>query len=155
MSKGQHGYQILAPNRRAARVATDAGGHSRALGADEAPSADESLETQRVLKGFRIEHVFAAEQTTGEPLTEPPMPKVLDGQAPDGLWDNIIGQITDRGYAVCMVPSADARSWPTAQRARHQRTGPPPCWRHACMGMNQPVMAALNWDVDSGWRAAG
>ena len=108
VSKGQHGYQILAPNRRAARVATDAGGHSRALGADEAPSADESLETRRVLKGFRIEHVFAAEQTTGEPLPEPPMPKVLDGQAPDGLWDNIIGQITDRGYAVRLVPSADA-----------------------------------------------
>jgi hypothetical protein len=29
------------------------------------------------------------------------------------------------------------------------------CWRHACMGMNPPVMAALNGDVDSGWRAAG
>jgi len=107
VSKGQHGYQILAPNRRAARVATDAGGHSRALGADEAPSADESLETRRVLKGFRIEHVFAAEQTTGDPLPEPPMPKVLDGQAPEGLWDNIIGQITDRGYVVRLVPSAD------------------------------------------------
>src|ERR1035437_3811967 len=108
VSKGQHGYQILAPNRRAARVATDAGGHSRALGADEAPSADESLETRRVLKGFRIEHVFAAEQTTGVPLPEPPMPKVLDGKAPDGLWVNIIGQITDRGYAVRLVASADA-----------------------------------------------
>jgi hypothetical protein len=108
VSKGQHGYQILAPNRRAARVATDAGGHSRALGADEAPSAGESLETRRVLKGFRIEHVFAAEQTTGVPLPEPPMPKVLDGQAPEGLWDNIVGQITDRGYAVRLVASADA-----------------------------------------------
>ena len=30
-----------------------------------------------------------------------------------------------------------------------------PCWRHVCMGMNRPVMAALNGDVDSGWRAAG
>ena len=29
------------------------------------------------------------------------------------------------------------------------------CWRHVCMGMNRPVMAALNGDVDSGWRAAG
>jgi len=44
VAKGQHGYQILAPNRRAARVATDPGGHIRSLGADEAPSADESLE---------------------------------------------------------------------------------------------------------------
>jgi hypothetical protein len=26
------------------------------------------------------------------------------------------------------------------------------CWRHPCMGMNPPVMAALNGDVDSGWR---
>mgnify|MGYP001791645725 CR=1 FL=1 len=108
VAKGQHGYQILAPNRRAARVATDAAGHARSLGAGEAPSAGEELETKRVLKGFRIEHVFAAEQTTGHPLPEPPRPRVLDGQAPDGLWDNIIGQITDRGYAVRMVPSADA-----------------------------------------------
>ena len=108
VAKAQHGYQILAPNRSAARVTTDAGGHSRTLGADEAPSADESLETRRVLKGFRIEYVFAAEQTTGVPLPEPPMPKILDGEAPDGLWDNIIGQITDRGYSVRLVPSADA-----------------------------------------------
>jgi N-terminal domain of anti-restriction factor ArdC len=59
VTKGQHGYQILAPNRRAARVATDSAGHSRTLGVDEAPSAGESLETRRVLKGFRFEHVFA------------------------------------------------------------------------------------------------
>jgi hypothetical protein len=107
VAKGQHGYQILAPNRRAARVATDAAGHARALGADEAPSAGESLETRRVLNGFRIEHVFCAEQTTGGPLPQPPMPKLLDGQAPDGLWDNIIGQVTDRGYAVRLVGSAE------------------------------------------------
>ena len=108
VDKGQHGYQILAPNRRAARVATDAAGHARTLGHDEAPAVGESLETRRVLKGFRIELVFAVEQTTGNPLPEPPMPKLLDGQAPDGLWDNIIGQISDRGYAVHLVPSADA-----------------------------------------------
>ena len=108
VAKGQHGYQILAPNRIAARVATDAAGHARTLGVDEAPSADESLETRRVLKGFRIEHVFCAEQTSGEPLPQPPMPKLLDGQAPEGLWDNIIGQVTTRGYAVRLVASADA-----------------------------------------------
>jgi N-terminal domain of anti-restriction factor ArdC len=107
VAKGQHGYQILAPNRGASRVVTDASGHERTLGADEAPCAGESLETRRVLKGFRIEHVFAAEQTTGDPLPEPPLPRLLDGQAPDGLWDNIIGQISDRGYAVRLVPSAD------------------------------------------------
>jgi hypothetical protein len=31
----------------------------------------------------------------------------------------------------------------------------PRCWRHDSMGMNPPVMAALNGDVDSGWHAAG
>ena len=108
VAKGQHGYQILAPNRRAARVVTDATGHERTLGADEAPCAGESMEARQVLRGFRIEHVFAAEQTTGDPLPEPPLPKLLDGQAPNGLWDNIIGQINDRGYTVRLVPSADA-----------------------------------------------
>ena len=107
VAKGQHGYQILAPNRGAAQVATDAGGHSRTLDTGEAPSAGESLETRRVLKGFRIEHVFASEQTTGVPLPEPPMPKLLDGQAPDGLWESIFDQITNRGYAVRLVASAE------------------------------------------------
>jgi hypothetical protein len=108
VAKGQHGYQILAPNRAAARVNTDVAGHSRTLGADEAPSAGESVETRRVLKGFRIEDVFCAEQTSGEPVPQPPMPKLLDGQAPDGLCDNIVGQVTARGYAVRLVASADA-----------------------------------------------
>jgi len=36
------------------------------------------------------------------------MPRLLDGQAPDGLWDNIIGQVTAHGYAVRLVGSADA-----------------------------------------------
>ena len=52
VAKGQYGYQILAPNRTAARVATDATGRSRTLGGDEAPHAGESLETKRVLKGL-------------------------------------------------------------------------------------------------------
>jgi hypothetical protein len=38
VAKGQRGYQILAPNRTPARVATDAAGRSRILGGDEAPS---------------------------------------------------------------------------------------------------------------------
>jgi hypothetical protein len=108
VTKGQHGYQILAPNRGVARVVSDANGHERTLGADEAPSVGESLESRQVLRGFRIEHVFAAEQTTGDPLPEPPTPKLLDGQAPDGLWDNIIGQINGRGYGVRLVPSTAA-----------------------------------------------
>jgi len=29
------------------------------------------------------------------------------------------------------------------------------CWQHVCMDMNRPAMAALNGDVDSGWRTAG
>jgi N-terminal domain of anti-restriction factor ArdC len=107
VAKGQRGYQILAPNRTPARVATDAAGRSRILGGDEAPSHGESLETTRIVKGFRIEHVYSAEQTTGNLLPEPPTPKLLAGTAPDRLWDNIIGQITDRGFAVRLVASAD------------------------------------------------
>jgi hypothetical protein len=97
----------LAPNRQAARVATDAAGHERVLGAGEATWAGASLQTRRVLHGFRIEHVFAAEQTAGAPLPEPPKPRLLDGQAPVGLWDSIIGQVTDHGFAVRMVGSAE------------------------------------------------
>jgi len=65
-------------------------------------------------------------------------------------------------HARVVVRHAGIRSSGWASRASGSRAQPtswpccrPCCWRHACMSMNRPVMAALNGDVDSGWRAAG
>jgi hypothetical protein len=106
VDKGQHGYQILAPNRRLQRVAVGADGTSRPVGATETVDPAERVESRQVIRGFRIEHAWDSAQTSGDPLPEPPAPSLLRGQAPIGLWDAITSQLHDRGFAVRLVPSA-------------------------------------------------
>jgi len=48
----------------------------------------------------------AAEQTSGKDLPTPPTPALLDGAAPDGLWDAIQAQVTAHGYTASLVNSA-------------------------------------------------
>lgn len=107
VDRGQHGYQILAPNRHRQRVAVDENGNTRRLTGDEPEAAGEHVEQQRVVRSFRIEHCWDVAQTSGDPLPEPPAPSLLRGQAPTGLWDAIAGQLHDRGFAVRLVESAD------------------------------------------------
>jgi hypothetical protein len=58
VEKGRHGYAVLAPCRYDRRIAVDAEGNTRRLARDEAPATTETLDTQKVLAGFRIEYVF-------------------------------------------------------------------------------------------------
>ena len=44
----------------------------------------------RQLRGFRVVHVFALDQTDGDPLPDV-APALLTGQAPTGLWDELAG----------------------------------------------------------------
>lgn len=104
--KGQHGFQILAPNRHTVRSAVSTDGVSRRLAREEQPGAGEHLERRQVVKGFRIEHVFAVEQTHGAELPAAPTPQLIAGDAPEGLWDNIVAQIAAKGYTVHDVPTA-------------------------------------------------
>jgi hypothetical protein len=108
VGKGQHGYAILAPLRSAVRVATDGAGTSRVLGHDDQPGPGESVEGRTALRGFKVEHVFAAEQTVGEALPEPPLPGLLEGEAPRGLGVAVMGMVESRGYAVSTVANARA-----------------------------------------------
>ena len=50
--------------------------------------------------GFRVVHVFDIFQTSGEPLPERPMPQLLAGQAPDGLWQALAEQVTAHGFSL-------------------------------------------------------
>jgi len=106
VDKGQTGYQILAPNAYTRRHAKAADGTIRPLRKGETANPGETEQTRRALRGFRIEHVFAAEQTSGAELPEPPRPALLDGDAPDGLWDAIQAQVQEHGYTVSLVNSA-------------------------------------------------
>ena len=44
--------------------------------------------------GLKPAHVWDISQTDGEPIPETPRPALLQGQAPDGLWDGLADQIT-------------------------------------------------------------
>ena len=48
--------------------------------------------------GFRVVHVFDISDTSGQPLPERPMPELLAGQAPPGLWDALATQVQARGF---------------------------------------------------------
>lgn len=107
VDKGQHGYPILAPNRYTRRQAVEADDAARVLARGEEPQPGQRVESAHVLRGFRVEHVFAVEQTTGAPLPEPPRATLLRGEAPLGLWENVVAQIGTCGYGVRLVASAD------------------------------------------------
>jgi len=108
VTKGQHGYAILAPCRYDRRVAVDPEGHARTLARTDTPGEGESVEAHKVLAGFRVEHVFDVSQTTGVELAEAPRPVLLRGEAPPGLGAAVLALIEDRGFQVDTVPDAGA-----------------------------------------------
>ncbi|MFV0451349.1 MAG: ArdC-like ssDNA-binding domain-containing protein [Propioniciclava sp.] len=103
VEKGQPGYQILAPvtGRFASANPSDANSWRR-LGKGEKPRAGEVVRSKMV--GVRPAYVWDASQTTGDPIPEPPAPRLLEGQAPVGLWDGLSQQVEERGFAVLRVP---------------------------------------------------
>ena len=84
--KGEKGIAILAPCRYKRTVEDEVGNE----------------ETVQVLRGFRVVHVFDVTQTDGEPLADldAVKPQLLDGAAPDGLWDALVAQCAELGYGV-------------------------------------------------------
>jgi hypothetical protein len=108
VERGQHGYMVLAPIRYTQRQAVGADGEARSLRPDETARADEVETARHVLRGFRIEHVFDASQTTGQPLPVPPHPTLIEGEAPPGLGVAVMGLIESRGFTVDVVADAAA-----------------------------------------------
>lgn len=105
--KGQSGYQILAPvTARFASTAPEAAGSWRRLGRGERPSPGEVVRSRLI--GLRAAYVWDVSQTDGNPLPEQPRPQLLQGQAPDRLWDGLADQITARGFDLRLVSTADS-----------------------------------------------
>jgi hypothetical protein len=105
--KGQAGYAILAPvSARFASATPDNAMSWRRLGRGEKPRFGEVVRSRLI--GLKPAHVFDLSQTDGEPIPEPPRPALLHGQAPNGLWDGLADQITDRGFELRLVSSAAA-----------------------------------------------
>ncbi len=108
VEKGQKGYVVLAPLRFAGRRAVDSEGNKRSLRRDEAPKPGEQVEQVGGIRGWTVEHVWSVHQTSGAPLPEAPMPKLLVGQAPPGLVESATALLGKHGYRIEYV--ADARA---------------------------------------------
>lgn len=103
VQKGQPGYMNLAPVTGRFASATPADASSwRRLGKAEKPKPGEVVRSRLV--GARPAYVWDASQTSGDPIPEPPMPRLLEGKAPAGLWDGIAVQVRSAGYEVLRVP---------------------------------------------------
>ena len=100
VEKGQKGYAILAPLHYTRRTATSEDGEVRSLNRNESSSPGETEHIQQVLGGFKVEYVFSQSQTTGVALPEPPMPKLLEGEAPSGLGEAVMTLVTELGFTV-------------------------------------------------------
>lgn len=68
--------------------------------ADERQWPVRDAKARRVLRGFRIAHVFDLAQTDGDTVKPPAAPELLDGEAPAGLWDSLATQIRAEGFTV-------------------------------------------------------
>jgi hypothetical protein len=80
------GIGIFAPCKYKTKVETDDG--------------DEKMLQQ--IRGFRIVHVFDISQTEGEDLPDldAVRPKLLDGAAPEGIWEVLVEQAGAAGFEV-------------------------------------------------------
>ena len=61
------------------------------------PEADHGPLSRRELRGFRVVHVFDVTQTDGAPLPDV-RPQLLDGDAPELLWDRLVRLVERNGY---------------------------------------------------------
>lgn len=111
--KGQSGYGILAPVTARFASSTPANAESwRRLGRGAKPRPGEVVRSRLV--GLKSAHVWDLTQTDGDPVPESPRPALLQGEAPEGLWDGLVDQITARlrvafgvtrcGYRGCQRP---------------------------------------------------
>ncbi|WP_454083449.1 ArdC-like ssDNA-binding domain-containing protein [Georgenia sp. Marseille-Q6866] len=102
--KGQSGYVILAPVT--AKYATDnpAGGPWRLLARGERAAPGEVVRER--LRGTKPVYVWDVTQTEGDPIPQQPMPQLLRGAAPEGLWDGLAAQVVGDGYALLRAPTA-------------------------------------------------
>jgi antirestriction protein ArdC len=85
VKKGEKGIAIFAPCRYKTKVETDAG-----------------EETVQQIRGFRVVHVFDISQTEGEELPDldAVRPRLLDADAPEGIWDALVAQAAAAGFEV-------------------------------------------------------
>ena len=131
VDKGERGIQILAPVVRRSTTQDPAAGIAGAergepdpaagaaplTGADPAGGNTASDETgsnsgsRGRVAGYRVTHVWDLSQTSGEPLPTQPLPQLLSGQAPPGLWDSLTRLVAERGFTLERGDCGPANGW--------------------------------------------
>ncbi|MDN5897020.1 MAG: ssDNA-binding domain-containing protein, partial [Nocardioides sp.] len=103
VEKGQAGYQILAPvtGRFASANPSDPASWRR-LNRGEKPKPGETVRSKMV--GVRPAYVWDVSQTAGDPIPDRPQPRILTGEAPEGLRDGLAGRIEAEGFELLWVP---------------------------------------------------
>ena len=100
--RGERSISILAPCTYKAKK-------TRGAADDNEPADDETEEDRprRILRGFRIAHVFDISQTDGDSVKPPERPALLEGDAPAGLWETLATQIEHAGFTLsrAAIPS--------------------------------------------------
>lgn len=103
VEKGQQGYMIFAPvTGRFASFTPKVAESWRRLGRFEKPRPGEAVRSRMV--GVRPAYVWDASQTVGDPVPAPPSPRLLEGEAPEGLWSGVARLVAAEGFAVLRVP---------------------------------------------------
>jgi N-terminal domain of anti-restriction factor ArdC len=105
--KGQSGYAILAPvTARFASSSPENAESWRRLGRGEKPQWGEVVRSRLI--GLKPAHVWDISQTDGDPIPETPHPTLLEGQAPEAMWDGLADQIEAQGFGLRLVSNAAA-----------------------------------------------
>ncbi len=86
VKKGEKGLAIFAPCKYKTKVEDD----------------DGTEKSFQQIRGFRVVHVFDISQTEGEELPDldAVRPKLLDGEAPAGIWDALVAHAASVGFEV-------------------------------------------------------
>lgn len=108
--KGETALRVLAPmvvRAKADRAAT-ASTAAESTQPDAGDKPDKGDRREIGIRGYKAVPVFDVSQTEGEPLPEPDLPVLLEGQAPEGLWDGLAAQVAAAGFTLHRVDSADA-----------------------------------------------
>ena len=105
VARGQAGYMIFAPVTARFASANPSDSTSwRRLAPREKRKTNE-VERSRMV-GVKPAYVWDVSQTDGEPIPEPPAPRLLEGQAPAGLWEGLAAQVTAAEFDLVSVPGA-------------------------------------------------
>lgn len=102
VSRGEHGYTVIAPVRR--RLSLEEANERRAQGL---PAFGDDGRPIMVIRGFKGEAVFDIGQTflvDPEKWAEAPEMIQHAGAAPEGLWEALVGLLNQAGFTVELRP---------------------------------------------------